>query len=403
MIPTILNRFRWENIGVVADIKQAFLQISLNENDRDVLRFMWWKGGDSQQLITYRHCRVVFGILGSPFLLAVLNRVLDQAEEPLKGLAMKLKDSFYVDNCVTSIDSFAGLEYFKRESQKILKAAKFDSRGWKNNYLPEIEDFFEDSSAYVDENDGKVTCQLIQARSRIAPLKELSIPRIELLACPIEARLTNAVKKDLKLEKIQLKISIYPITWKFIPPATPWWGGFWERLIGILKRILENVLGRASLNYQEMETVLCDCENQLNSTPLTYISEDPEDLNALTTDLFLKENPLTTSSNTTDFDKIKTTSKDLKKRLVYRRKLMSDLRVRFRNEYLGHLHQRTIALNRFYVPNVGDLIWTDNLKRLYWPLGRILSIYTSNDRVARTTKVKTKPGLVTRPSKDCVL
>ncbi|GBN62409.1 hypothetical protein AVEN_36287-1 [Araneus ventricosus] len=41
MIPAILNRFRWAKIGVLSDIKQAFLQIALNESDKDVLRFMW--------------------------------------------------------------------------------------------------------------------------------------------------------------------------------------------------------------------------------------------------------------------------------------------------------------------------------------------------------------------------
>ncbi|CAL1287994.1 unnamed protein product, partial [Larinioides sclopetarius] len=35
MIPAILNRFRWWKIGVISDIKQAFLQIALNESDRD--------------------------------------------------------------------------------------------------------------------------------------------------------------------------------------------------------------------------------------------------------------------------------------------------------------------------------------------------------------------------------
>ncbi|GBM00404.1 hypothetical protein AVEN_179217-1 [Araneus ventricosus] len=37
-----------------------------------------------------------------------------------------------------------------------------------------------------------------------------------------------------------------------------------------------------------METVLCDCENQLNSRLLTYVSDDPDDLYPLTPDLFLK-------------------------------------------------------------------------------------------------------------------
>ncbi|GFV20613.1 integrase catalytic domain-containing protein [Trichonephila clavipes] len=82
MIPAILNRVRWLKIGVISDIKQAFLQIALSEADRDVLRFIWWREGDPHNMVYYRHGRVVFGISCRPFLLAaVLNYVLDQAEE----------------------------------------------------------------------------------------------------------------------------------------------------------------------------------------------------------------------------------------------------------------------------------------------------------------------------------
>ncbi|GFV98103.1 transposable element Tcb2 transposase [Trichonephila clavipes] len=92
MIPAILNRFGWGEIGVISNIKQAFLQIALNEVDRDVLHFIWWREGDSHNTVYYRHCRVVFGISCSPFLLAaILNYVLDQAEEHVKSIAMKLK------------------------------------------------------------------------------------------------------------------------------------------------------------------------------------------------------------------------------------------------------------------------------------------------------------------------
>ncbi|GFW22676.1 DUF1758 domain-containing protein [Trichonephila clavipes] len=41
IIPTILNRFRWNYIGVTSDIEKAFLQVSISEKDRDYLRFFW--------------------------------------------------------------------------------------------------------------------------------------------------------------------------------------------------------------------------------------------------------------------------------------------------------------------------------------------------------------------------
>ena len=34
-------RFRTHKIGLIADIEKAFLQISVAEEDRDVLRFLW--------------------------------------------------------------------------------------------------------------------------------------------------------------------------------------------------------------------------------------------------------------------------------------------------------------------------------------------------------------------------
>ncbi|XP_071040602.1 uncharacterized protein [Parasteatoda tepidariorum] len=159
---------------------------------------------------------------------------------------------------------------------------------------------------------------------------------------------TNNSLKNINLER--LKTTFSPILWRFLPPTAPWWGGFFERLIGLLKRILRKVLGHTSLNYQEIETVLCDCESQLNSRPLTYVSDDPDDLCPLTPDLFLKD---TRTSSTTDLDRLKLTDKtELNKRLAYRRRLMTDLRARFRSEYLSQLHHRLTVRKPTYHPKV---------------------------------------------------
>ncbi|GFV61972.1 integrase catalytic domain-containing protein [Trichonephila clavipes] len=206
---------------------------------------------------------------------------------------------------------------------------------------------------------------------------------------------TENCLRNINLES--LKTSFPSISWKFIPPGAPWWGGFWERLIGLLKRILRKVLGRTSLDYQEIETVLCDCESLLNSRPLTYVSDDPNDLCSLTPDLFLKE---IRNSSTTDLDRIKFPDKtELNKRLAYRRRLVNDLRVRFRNEYLSQLLQKMRIRTQKYIPEIGDIVLISNesLKRIDWPLGRILQIYTSGDGIVRRAKVKTLSGVVVRP------
>ena len=39
----VLMRFRLHKIAIIADIEKAYLQLQLNEEDRDVTRFLWIK------------------------------------------------------------------------------------------------------------------------------------------------------------------------------------------------------------------------------------------------------------------------------------------------------------------------------------------------------------------------
>ncbi|GFY69775.1 integrase catalytic domain-containing protein [Trichonephila inaurata madagascariensis] len=48
--------------------------------------------------------------------------------------ATLLLESFYVDNCVTSVDDHEELEKFIEESKTILSTAKFELRGWEHSY-----------------------------------------------------------------------------------------------------------------------------------------------------------------------------------------------------------------------------------------------------------------------------
>jgi hypothetical protein len=95
--------------------------------------------------------------------------------------------------------------------------------------------------------------------------------------------------KKINWEKISVDCSIQRIRWKFIPPSAAWWGGWWERLIRMIKNLLRRTLDRTCLDYEQLLTVLCDCEAVLNSRPLTYVSDDVEDLIPLTPAMFLQE------------------------------------------------------------------------------------------------------------------
>ncbi|GFV90459.1 uncharacterized protein TNCV_50341 [Trichonephila clavipes] len=54
------------------------------------------------------------------------------------------------------------------------------------------------------EYEENVFVKLIQAKARVAPLKDISIPRLELLSCTIGTRLAASVKNDLNLPDVSL-------------------------------------------------------------------------------------------------------------------------------------------------------------------------------------------------------
>ena len=64
------------------------------------------------------------------------------------------------------------------------------------------------------------------------------------------------------------------IRWSFIPPTSPWFGGFYERLVKAVKAPLKKVLGRSMIWKKELETVLTEIEDLVNSRPLTCVSTE---------------------------------------------------------------------------------------------------------------------------------
>lgn len=59
----------------------------------------------------------------------------------------------------------------------------------------------------------------------------------------------------------------------------------------MVKKLLRRLLGRSSLQYENLQTILCDTEAVINSRPLAYLSEDPKDLSPLTPAMFIQGIP----------------------------------------------------------------------------------------------------------------
>ncbi|GFW28507.1 DUF5641 domain-containing protein [Trichonephila clavipes] len=98
------------------------------------------------------------------------------------------------------------------------------------------------------------------------------------------------------------------------------------------------------------------------------------------------------------WERKRNTETDLRKRMKYRIKLLSDLRQRFRKEYLSELIQKQND-NRVREPRIGEmlLIGNDNKKRLSWPIAKIIELIPGRDGEIRTVRLKTQHGTVIRP------
>ncbi|CAH2085266.1 unnamed protein product [Euphydryas editha] len=203
---------------------------------------------------------------------------------------------------------------------------------------------------------------------------------------------SNNMFAGLDWDAIQRQSTIYRIKWRFNAPTAAWWGGFFERLIRIMKGLLRRVLGRSCLYYVELETILCDCEAIMNSRPLTFVEDDKAmSLESLTPAHFLQT---ITQTDSTDIDCVD--SKSLNIRFRYLQKLRSDFRERFKTEYLTNLIQKSSESKRKIQIGEVVLIQTEE-KRIKWPLGLIIEIFEGRDGIGRTALLKTAFGYKTRP------
>ncbi|XP_037521402.1 uncharacterized protein LOC119398643 [Rhipicephalus sanguineus] len=135
----LLLNFRSYRVALVADIEQAFLQIGVRPEDRDALRFMWYRDtprpGETLPVIdTWRMKRVPFGTTASPFLLsATLQHHLKACEVQFPSTAGRLKRSLYVDDLLTGANSEKEALRLYTEANAIFSAASMKLHKWSSN------------------------------------------------------------------------------------------------------------------------------------------------------------------------------------------------------------------------------------------------------------------------------
>ncbi|XP_043205684.1 uncharacterized protein LOC122387583 isoform X1 [Amphibalanus amphitrite] len=183
----------------------------------------------------------------------------------------------------------------------------------------------------------------------------------------------------------------HSVTWKFIPESAPWWGGYWERLVGVTKKALRITLHLCHLSFEELSVTLYELAFAINLRPLTQ--DDGE--NVLTPAHFLfgvtaingvlcpslNESPITRAWR-------------------HRRRVCDHLNRRWISEYLSALRcWSTSPRGRpSRVPGVGDVVLVrDEGPRGGWPLARVAELLRGPDGQARAAVIVLRGRTTRRP------
>ena len=204
-------------------------------------------------------------------------------------------------------------------------------------------------------------------------------------------KLTTAVLKDEYCKENRIE-------WRFIPELAPWFGGAYERLVGLVKHCLKRNIDKHLLSSpSQLTTIVKEVEAVINCRPLTTVSMDVE--HVLTPANFLQAGGLLTMS--TDFNYIKAGT-NIKQNLIegWRRgqRLLEEFTKMFQNQYLASLRERFLTSRSRrgscrVVPKIGDIVQIkDDTPRVKWKVGRINKLIESRDGLVRVAIIKLLNG-----------
>ena len=185
------------------------------------------------------------------------------------------------------------------------------------------------------------------------------------------------------------------IHWKFNPPGAPHHGGSWEIMVRSCKRVFYSILGNRRLTDETLSTTFCLVEQALNNRPLTPVSDDPNELEALTPNHFLLGRSSAALPSAVSGDQ-----PDLRRRYTKAQAYANAIWTRWMKEYVPSLHKRS-KWSKHSDVNLknGDLVWVvDSVNpRGCYPLARIDSLRYGADSVARSAELRTSTGTLVRP------
>ncbi|KAL9955907.1 hypothetical protein ACROYT_G037306 [Oculina patagonica] len=277
----------------------------------------------------------------------------------------------------------------------------------KNRTLENWREKFEDLTTAELKNAKNLWLQSVQASSFANELAFLT-RKDPKLTPPTRVSQFGLFLDDDGIIKCKGRITNAPLsvstkTAILLPPkhaftnlTAPWWGGYWERLVRSVKSPIQKTIGRSTLTYDELSTLLTEIEGLINARPLTYVYDDEDSISYhLTPSDLIYGRRVTTTPNSQHFE-ITSTYDSLTKRLKHHRHLLGQFTRQWRNEYLTSLREHAIKNARLNGDNsvtgvkVGDIVIlkNDSVRRSFWKLAKIEELHPGRDGKVRAVSVK---------------
>ena len=207
---------------------------------------------------------------------------------------------------------------------------------------------------------------------------------------------------DLDQQHISDRLARDGIRWVFNPPTAGHMGGAWERMVASVKRALRVILGGLTVHEEALHTAITEVEAIINSRPLTHVSSDAGDFEALTPSHILLGRPACLLPAGLG-DSTRVNARDHWRQA---RAIAAQFWRRWLREYVPALIQRSKWTSDTRNLCVGDLVLLagDNTPRGLWPLARVVQVFPGPDGRVRSVEVATAAGRFRRPAtKVCLL
>ena len=156
---------------------------------------------------------------------------------------------------------------------------------------------------------------------------------------------------------------------------------------------MKRMIGKRKLHLTQIKNLLFDIEAVVNSRPLTYIDANTDDFHPLTPAHFLTDIPNVFLPELDLSD-----SELIRKNLEVLTKLCAKLKQWFTKDYLVYLVHRHKQTTMRPI-RLGEivLVASEDKRRQFWPLARVVKLLPGHDSVVRVVKLRTACGSLLHP------